>query len=402
MEDVLINKRSYFEEKTIEKMKTEFKFSQSRHIEMLLWDFEIFAQIVSMNQDFVLKGGAATQIYLPVDKQRASRDIDFATTLSREEIEATLDKIKKKFEAHSKGDEHFTWQRVPSPRESNKRIEDLHCYDIVVPTRFGQSLGKKGASNLRIDAIRYETLPFKVTDAKTPSIFNLTLKPFPIISEGSLIADKLLTLADTTVGILAIREDYESYLKQIYDLSHLISLFGNDVKVIKDIIMTLEKLTPIELKYRNLTKSLKDVLNDIINSLEKRKYFDFDTSESAKDFRDRIKDFQANYLNKSEWLISQAWAVRISKIRLFSEIIHSCLEKKMTFEGAGSLVNKLAIAETKLNSLKGDELRKMQSQLISFFKGDNKTARQMKYAQPIRIFYGVISKDNAEPLLKSL
>ena len=97
MEDVLINKRSYFEEKTIEKIKTEFKFSQSRHIEMLLWDFEIFAQMVSMNKDFVLKGGAATQIYLPVDKQRASRDIDFATTLAREQIEATLDKIKKKF-----------------------------------------------------------------------------------------------------------------------------------------------------------------------------------------------------------------------------------------------------------------------------------------------------------------
>jgi len=88
MERLLINNANYFKQDTIEAIRKEFKFSQSIHIEMLLWDFEIFAQLTAIHKDFVLKGGAAAQIYLPVEKQRASRDIDLATTLGEKEIES--------------------------------------------------------------------------------------------------------------------------------------------------------------------------------------------------------------------------------------------------------------------------------------------------------------------------
>ena len=44
MEKLLINNHEYFKKETIESIKKEFKFSQSMHIEMLLWDFEIFAR----------------------------------------------------------------------------------------------------------------------------------------------------------------------------------------------------------------------------------------------------------------------------------------------------------------------------------------------------------------------
>ncbi|MBI4648035.1 MAG: nucleotidyl transferase AbiEii/AbiGii toxin family protein [Bacteroidia bacterium] len=90
-------------EEIIESIKKEFKFSQSIHIEMLLWDFEIFAQLTAIHKDFILKGGAATQIYLPVEKQRASRDIDLATTLTEKEIENALNNVKQKFEENYEG-----------------------------------------------------------------------------------------------------------------------------------------------------------------------------------------------------------------------------------------------------------------------------------------------------------
>ena len=49
-------------------------------------------------------------------------------------------------------------------------------------------------------------------------------------------------------------------------LNHLIDKFILDQNVQKDIINTLEKLTPIELKYRKLKEAVIDVLRDIILS----------------------------------------------------------------------------------------------------------------------------------------
>src|SRR3989338_3967331 len=188
MERLLINNANYFKQETIESIRKEFKFSQSIHIEMLLWDFEIFAQLTANHKDFILKGGAAAQIYLPVERQRASRDIDLATTLTGKEIENALNNVKKRFVDN----EHFTWSSAKPPKEPQKKIEDLHCYEIIVPTKVGSSFGRLNASILKIDAICYEKLPFRVINLENPVLFKLKLKPFPIISKGSLIGDKLL------------------------------------------------------------------------------------------------------------------------------------------------------------------------------------------------------------------
>ena len=218
MKDVLINDESYFSKENIEKIKVKYHFSHNTHIEMLLWDFEIFAQLSAINQDFILKGGAATQIYLEFDKQRGSRDIDFAASLTKKEVEEALEKISLKFKDKKKQESHFTWEPIPEPKEDNRKIEDLDSYNIAVPTNFGESKGKENETLLKIDSIHYKEIPFFVKEIKNPVIFGLSLKPFKILSEGSLIADKLLTLADNTVGILALKkDDFNSYLKQLYD-----------------------------------------------------------------------------------------------------------------------------------------------------------------------------------------
>ncbi|MDI6786487.1 MAG: nucleotidyl transferase AbiEii/AbiGii toxin family protein [bacterium] len=403
MDNVLINKPEYFKEATIERLQKEFNFSQRRHIEMLMLDFEILAQLESIVNKFILKGGAAAQIYLPVEKQRASRDIDIATTLSKEEIEIVLEKIKVRFEAHIINNEHFKWQHIPLSKESTKRIEEFNRYEITIPTKFGISLGRKAASNLRIDIIHYEKLPFVVNTINTPTIFKLPLKPFQIISRGSLIADKILTLADNTVGILAIKQgDYQSYLKQVYDLIHLTNQDLSDIEVLGDTIITLGRLTPIEVSYRKLSKRTEEILKDIINSLGKRRYFDLDTGNEAKALRNAIIDFQGEYLNKSEWVISQVWATRISKLRFITGLVLLHIEKKIKLEEISKALKQLSEAEAKIVSLKGDEIKKMQEKLSAYFRGEGKIAKQMKHTMPIRIFYGIITKENLEEIIKNI
>ena len=401
MDRLLINNADYFKQETIESIRKEFKFSQSIHIEMLLWDFEIFAQLTSIHKDFVLKGGAAAQIYLPVEKQRASRDIDLATTLSEKEIESELNTVKKRFEEKVENNEHFTWSLAKPPKEPKKKIEELHCYELIIPTKVGSSFGKQNASILKIDAICYGKLPFKVLTIDNPTLFNLKLKPFPIITKGSLIGDKLLTLADSTVGILAKNEDdFESYFKQIYDLTHIIDFFAANEEVLNDILFTIESLTPIELKYRKLDKSVKDVLVDIVESLEKRKYFDCDSSESSQNLRESIRNFGANYLNKEEWLIQDYWASRISKLQFFAKLILNLLEKKTGIKEIITLFERLKKIEDKLTQLSGDNIKKMQQTLMDYYKGDLKIGKPLKNKPVKTIFYRIIDLNNLTDLLK--
>ncbi len=403
---VLINNKEYFKKETIERLKTEFKFTQTVHIEMLLWDFEIFSQlsdILTDSGELVLKGGAATQIYLPPDKQRASRDIDFATSLTNKDIENALDKIKKKFEENRQNEEHFEWKPVPEPEEDKIKIEDLHCYDIYVPTIFGASKGKTSTTALRIDMIRYKELPFKKKRLESPTIFGLKLKPFLVITEGSLIADKILTLGDTTVGILAKKvPNIESYLKQIYDLTHLINEFLEKKEVVEDLLSTLEKLAPIEVGYKQINKTTEQVITDIVSSLEKRKYTDLDSSDAGNGFRDEILSFQGNYLNKPENVPSFVWAQRIGKLHFISSLIYSLVQKKINSDKVKEITLRLKKAEAKLGSIKREEIKSTQKQLITYFNGDKRIEKQLKHGDLIRIFYGVINIQNYETVLTAM
>lgn len=403
MKDVLINNYSYFSKENIEKIKKDYKFSQNRHIELLLWDFEIFAQMSAIHDDFVLKGGAATQIYLEPEKQRASRDIDFATTLTKKEVEDVLEKIRLKFESHKTHEGHFKWSIVPAPKDPAKTIEDLNCYDIIVPTFFGKPLGNTNNAELRIDAIRYKQIPFAIKELKQAKVFGMPIKPFKIVSEGSLIADKLLTLADHTIGVLARDpEKAESYLKQLYDLIHLINKFITDQQVQNDILETLKRLIPLELKYKGLLKSVEDVLRDITGSLEKRKYIDYDSSKTGIDFRESIDAFQGNYINNPESVPSYEWAARIGMIHFIAQLLLSKIEGKLSETELGEILKRLKNAEQKLADIKGDELKKVRNGLMQYFKGEKIIEKQLKNAPLKRVFFGIITQENAGEVFKSI
>lgn len=403
MKDVLINHHSYFSKENIEKIKKDYKFSQNRHIELLVWDFEIFAQMSAIHNDFVLKGGAATQIYLEPEKQRASRDIDFATTLTKKEVEGVLEKIRLKFESHKTHEDHFKWSIVPAPKDPAKTIEDLDCYDIIVPAFFGKPLGQTNITELRIDAIHYKQIPFVIKELKEAKVFGMPIKPFKIVSEGSLIADKLLTLADHTIGVFARNpEKVESYLKQLYDLTHLIDKFITGQQVQNDILETLKKLTPLELKYKGLSKSVEDVLKDIVHSLEKRKYVDYDSSEAGIEFRGSIDDFQGNYINNPESVPSYEWAARIGRIQFIAQLLLRRIEGKLSETELGEILKRLKNAEQKLADIKGDELKKVRANFMQYFKGEKSIEKQLKNAFLKRVLFGIITQENAEELFKSI
>ena len=73
----LFHKEEAFQRETFQKRMEEFGFKNMARMELFLWDLELFLHIQKILGDkIILKGGAATQFYLPRDAQRTSVDID--------------------------------------------------------------------------------------------------------------------------------------------------------------------------------------------------------------------------------------------------------------------------------------------------------------------------------------
>ena len=92
----LIHDESSFKRETLEARMKEYGFKNMGRMELFLWDLEIFLQIQNhLKERVVLKGGAATQFYLPKEAQRTSVDIDMLFNGTEAEIDETLSQIEE-------------------------------------------------------------------------------------------------------------------------------------------------------------------------------------------------------------------------------------------------------------------------------------------------------------------
>ena len=73
----LIHDPKYFSRDQILNRQAEFRFTQALKVETFLWDIEIYGHLQrKLNDQIILKGGAAAQLYFRPGQQRTSVDID--------------------------------------------------------------------------------------------------------------------------------------------------------------------------------------------------------------------------------------------------------------------------------------------------------------------------------------
>lgn len=91
----LFHEEADFSRDTYSARMAEFGFKNMARMELFLWDLELFLQIQRILGDrIVLKGGAATQFYLPREAQRTSVDIDMLFCGTEEECRDALNQIE--------------------------------------------------------------------------------------------------------------------------------------------------------------------------------------------------------------------------------------------------------------------------------------------------------------------
>jgi len=298
---LIIEKKAFLRETIIKRMEG-LEFNNISRFELFLWDLEIFLQIQRrIGDNIILKGGAATQFYIPVENQRTSVDIDMICTCSEEEVIRALVEIEDELNGE---DDLFKFKEY-TPQKPKVELKYLKTYFVKVPTICvkNELYITHGVQEVKVEFL-FSTDTYKINKIKSPELFAVeTEHSFNILTLSSLFGDKLTTLGPKTVGITEDRMD--ELFKQIYDI---ITLFeSNKQSIILNFISIkrhYEKVAKVQCEMRNI-KFDKKILRDDMAKLIKR----IQKIEEDGQLLQYANNFQSLYLRKNVNRSKTDWAI---------------------------------------------------------------------------------------------
>lgn len=372
----LIHDPKYFTEKSIKQRSERYGFPNHLTVELFLWNCEIAAQLQSHTDKLILKGGAATQLHLPVEKQRGSIDIDMITSLSEKKIEDILELTSSQISELS--------YKKYIPQTPTINIP-LLTYFVNIP-----SLMSDRESNISIKTeFLLENLNLPHVTLPNPATFALETRNIKCSSLPCLIGDKYLTLARDTIGL--VRE--EDVPKQIYDvatLSEIRELSTKDFIQIKDTISTL---IPVETGYRNLQTGEEEIKKSIYSRLED--YCLLGTSYADKEIWKNIQAFQQFYVNYSQRMNQDEWSERAWRLRFLFSQVNSILEGELPQIAAKKYSKCMKIA-AKMKKVRGSAILDMRKELLKHADFHIPYFKELRGKSLNRVYWQIIKMNNIE------
>lgn len=393
----LFHKEEAFQRETFQKRMEEFGFKNMARMELFLWDLELFLHIQKILGDkIILKGGAATQFYLPRDAQRTSVDIDMLFFGTEEEIKKTLRKIEEYLGTE---DELFYFHKH-SPKNPKTNLP-LHTYYTKVP-----SVLSNAERNMERESIPYQELKIEFIlqpekweyERRTgENIFAVNSSwNYQILPLNYLFADKLTTLGCNTIGVQNERLDEQ--VKQFYDI---MMLSRNCISEMQCSVVKEKYLKRAEQEWNTRKITLGSTLEGrdyepkyIVKDVEKQllRYQQADSGEDAE-LKKFINDFHSLYLNRKVQYDPKTVACGASLVRLMYELMISGMgwdKVKQALE-----IEKKLGMEHLSGPEKGQKIRKLRNQFIQEFGKDSVIpASTLKGKYLKRVFWAVVNIDN--------
>lgn len=393
----LFHKEEAFQRETFQKRMEEFGFKNMARMELFLWDLELFLHIQKILGDkIILKGGAATQFYLPRDAQRTSVDIDMLFFGTEEEIKKTLRKIEEYLGTE---DELFYFHKH-SPKNPKTNLP-LHTYYTKVP-----SVLSNAERNMERESIPYQELKIEFIlqpekweyERRTgENIFAVNSSwNYQILPLNYLFADKLTTLGCNTIGVQNERLDEQ--VKQFYDI---MMLSRNCISEMQCSVVKEKYLKRAEQEWNTRKITLGSTLEGrdyepkyIVKDVEKQllRYQQADSGEDAE-LKKFINDFHSLYLNRKVQYDPKTVACGASLVRLMYELMISGMGWNKVKQ-ALEIEKKLGM-EHLSGPEKGQKIRKLRNQFIQEFGKDSVIpASTLKGKDLKRVFWAVVNIDN--------
>ena len=393
----LFHKEEAFQRETFQKRMEEFGFKNMARMELFLWDLELFLHIQKILGDkIILKGGAATQFYLPRDARRTSVDIDMLFFGTEEEIKKTLRKIEEYLGTE---DELFYFHKH-SPKIPKTNLP-LHTYYTKVP-----SVLSNAERNMERESIPYQELKIEFIlqpekweyERRTgENIFAVNSSwNYQILPLNYLFADKLTTLGCNTIGVQNERLDEQ--VKQFYDI---MMLSRNCISEMQCSVVKEKYLKRAEQEWNTRKITLGSTLEGrdyepkyIVKDVEKQllRYQQADSGEDAE-LKKFINDFHSLYLNRKVQYDPKTVACGASLVRLMYELMISGMgwdKVKQALE-----IEKKLGMEHLSGPEKGQKIRKLRNQFIQEFGKDSVIpASTLKGKDLKRVFWAVVNIDN--------
>lgn len=393
----LFHKEEAFQRETFQKRMEEFGFKNMARMELFLWDLELFLHIQKILGDkIILKGGAATQFYLPRDAQRTSVDIDMLFFGTEEEIKETLRKIEEYLGTE---DELFYFHKH-SPKNPKTNLP-LHTYYMKVP-----SVLSNAERNMDRESIPYQELKIEFIlqpekweyERRTgENIFAVNSSwNYQILPLNYLFADKLTTLGCNTIGVQNERLDEQ--VKQFYDI---MMLSRNCISEMQCSVVKEKYLKRAEQEWNTRKITLGSTLERrdyepkyIVEDVEKQllRYQQADSGEDAE-LKKFINDFHSLYLNRKVQYDPKTVACGASRVRLMYELMISGMgwdKVKQALE-----IEKKLGMEHLSGPEKGQKIRELRNQFIQEFGKDSVIpASTLKGKDLKRVFWAIVNIDN--------
>ena len=393
----LFHKEEAFQRETFQKRMEEFGFKNMARMELFLWDLELFLHIQKILGDkIILKGGAATQFYLPRDAQRTSVDIDMLFFGTEEEIKKTLRKIEEYLGTE---DELFYFHKH-SPKNPKTNLP-LHTYYTKVP-----SVLSNAERNMERESIPYQELKIEFIlqpekweyERRTgENIFAVNSSwNYQILPLNYLFADKLTTLGCNTIGVQNERLDEQ--VKQFYDI---MMLSRNCISEMQCSVVKEKYLKRAEQEWNTRKITLGSTLEGrdyepkyIVEDVEKQllRYQQADSGEDAE-LKKFINDFHSLYLNRKVQYDPKTVACGASLVRLMYELMISGMgwdKVKQALE-----IEKKLGMEHLSGPEKGQKIRELRNQFIQEFGKDSVIpASTLKGRDLKRVFWAIVNIDN--------
>lgn len=382
----LIHDRKYFEQEHIAERQALYGFTQTLKVETFLWDLELFGQIQrSLGDQVVLKGGAAAQLFFEPARQRTSVDIDVIYLGDKALLPNVLASIHKAFGAD---DLLFKFEKY-APK-SPKTTLPLETYFVSVPTATGRT-----PINLKVDFHLMGSLDLQIMEIEKASAFVVPLAFKPrCLSAASLLGDKLLTLAQGSVGIPPERED--DLPKQIYDLDGLSRVVGtNDFAAMRH---AMDHLFERELALRSTKVSIERALEQIVDQLER--YAGLDSHKSDKYARGAVQNFRGNY-EPQPFRDPIGWGVASKRLQFLARCIATNVDNPISYlRTVDQLETFIAFREERFKGNRPELLDAARTGLLAVLRsqGRPEIAKTLRNSRVERILWEVVTASNVEEI----
>ncbi len=377
----MIHDEIFFTKAEILRRAEKYEYPNSLAVEMFLWDCELASQLQSICDDLILKGGAATQLHLPLERQRGSRDIDMVTSLKKENIREIIQKLDEKLQGSVKFVLH-------EPKKPKIKLP-LQTYFAHVPSK----------TNSDYDELQIK-IDFMCELPKLPSIvlsnvqtYAVEIKNIRCSTAGALTGDKLLSLAEGSIG-LELKADFP---KQIYDIDALLGTCKISESFVNDFKHSVSTLTAIEASFRNRTTTPNEALADVIRTMDE--YSLVDTPSGKKETKQEIEKFQQFFVSKSQRKPNYEWSTKALRIKFLATLASRLLEGKMSDTEVTKSLTEYVSIERRLENIQGAVIPELRNEMMKLAQTNIPHFKDLRGKPLKRVFCQIVTPENFEKLI---